>query len=146
MICFGSAGQRFGLPLVSVHRVVHAVSLTVLPGAPHSIRGIFSFHGTLIPVGDLRRRLGLPEREIDPADCIILAHTPRRLLGVLSEGGVEVVKGGDEPIVPVASIAPADDSIRGVMRLESGLLLIQDLARFLSLDEERQLDRALADG
>lgn len=143
MLGFRIANQWFGVALSLVECVVGAVALTELPGAPRSIRGILNLHGTLIPVGDLRRRLALPDREIDPGDCIVLARTPRRMIGLLTEGDVEILERGDEGVVPVESLVRADDSIRGVLRLESGLLFIHDVARFLSLDEERELDRAL---
>ncbi len=46
-------------------------------------------------------------------------------------------------MVGAAQIVPGLEHIRGVVQLPDGLVLIHDLERFLSLDEERALDEAL---
>jgi len=143
LLVFPLCGERYGLPLELVERVVRAVMLTPLPGAPAAIRGVFSLHGAIVPVGDLRRRLGLPERDIALEDQIVVARRARRLLGVLAEGDSEVLDCPQEDIVDAAEIVRSSGTVSGVARLKSGLILIQDLARLLSLEEERALEEAL---
>ncbi len=45
--------------------------------------------------------------------------------------------------IPATNIAPGLEHVQGVLPLEDGLVLINDLERFLSLDEVRTLDEAL---
>jgi len=146
LLAFRLGEQRFALEFAAVERVVRAVELTPLPGAPATIRGVFSLHGRIVPVGDLRRRLGLGEREIALADQIVIARTPRRVLGVLTEGDTEIATCAPEDIVRTEAVVQGAEAIAGIARLESGLILIHDLARFLSLEEERALEEALANG
>lgn len=143
LLAFRLDGQRYALPFASIERVVPAVALTPLPGAPATIRGVFSLHGAIVPVGDLRRRLGLAEREIALEDQIVVARSPTRVLGVLTEGASEVLECAEEDIVGTGEMVEAAGTVTGIARLESGLILIHDLARFLSLGEERALDEAM---
>jgi len=46
-------------------------------------------------------------------------------------------------VVAAAGIHPGLEQIQGVIKLDDGLALIHDLERFLSLDEERDLEDAL---
>jgi len=81
MVAFRLSSERYAIELQAVERVVRAVALTPLPGAPRAIRGVFSLQGRIVPVGDLRLRLGLPEREVAIEDQIVIACSPSRVLG-----------------------------------------------------------------
>jgi chemotaxis signal transduction protein len=143
LLQFSLEGQRHALRLDEVERVIHAVGLRPLPGSPPCIRGIFSLHGRIVPVADPRRRLGLPDREIALEDRIIIARAPARLLGLLVHGDVEVIPCDPCDIVAAASVIEGVDLIEGVGRLPDGLVLIQSLTKFLSLEEERRLAEAI---
>ena len=72
--------QRYALPLTAVERVLPAAELTPLPDAPEVITGILNFQGRIVPVVDLRGRLGQLQRELALADQIVLARSARRVL------------------------------------------------------------------
>jgi purine-binding chemotaxis protein CheW len=66
---------RYALSLEVVERVVPALELTPLPTAPDIVQGVFNLHGRIVPVMNLRRRFGLPERAIELSDHLIVAQT-----------------------------------------------------------------------
>jgi len=106
------------------------VALTPLPGAPRAIRGVFQPAGTDRTVGDLRLRLGLPEREVAIEDQIVLACSPSRVLGVLTRERLEVLSCPPDFIERSEHVLQGAEAIAGIGRLPSGLILIHDLARF----------------
>jgi purine-binding chemotaxis protein CheW len=136
--------RRLGLSLCSVERVLRAVAVTPLPNAPTVVRGVIDVHGEIIPVVDLHVRFGLPARDIALDDHLLIARTRMRKVALLVEqiAGVVELDAGD--IVATESVAPGTEHFRAVARLPDGIVLIQDLDAFLSLDEERVLDDALA--
>ena len=143
LLQFSLGGEWHALPIDSVDRIVRAVELRPLPGAPAVIRGLFSLHGRLVPVADARRRLGLPERAVALEDRIIVARTPARPLGLLVEAELAVVDCAGRDIVEAEAVLCGTELVQGVVRLPDGLVLIHSLARFLSLDEERSLAEAM---
>ena len=143
LLQFDIEGDRHAIALDSVERVIRTVALRPLPGSPAVIRGIFSLHGRLVAVADPRRRLGLPDREIALEDRIIIARAPTRLLGLLVHGDLEVLACDQASIVAAESVLSGVELVEGVGRLPDGLVLIQNLAKFLSLDEERRLAEAI---
>lgn len=64
--------QLFAIPVAMVERVVRAVRVTVLPEAPPLILGIINAWAQMVPVFDLRRRLGVAARPLLAADRMIL--------------------------------------------------------------------------
>jgi purine-binding chemotaxis protein CheW len=143
LVVFGVDAQRYALPLASVERIVRAAEATLLPGAPAIMLGAINVAGRVLPVLNLRRRFGLPEREIDPADQFLIAHTTRRTVVLVVDEALGMVECPATEIIRPAQIVPGLEQLQGVVRLDDGLVLIQDLEKFLSLDEARALDEAM---
>lgn len=144
LVVFGVDEQRYALPLTAVARVVRAVQVTPLPGAPASVLGVIDVAGDLLPVLNLRRRLRLPEREVAPADQFLLARTARRAVALAVDEAHGVIECGQSAVTAAARIAPGLEQIPGVVTLDDGLVLIHDLEKFLSPDEARVVDEAMA--
>jgi purine-binding chemotaxis protein CheW len=145
LLVFRIDGHRLALRLKEIDRVIRVVELIPLPGAPHVIRGAFSLHGRILPVADLRRRLGLPDREIELEDRIVVARSPSRVLGLLVAGDTDLADCTDHDITAADSVYSGTTAIDGIARLPDGLVLIHNLEGFLSSGEARQLAEALHD-
>ena len=73
LVVFFLNEQKYALYLPAVERVVSAIEVTPLPQAPDNVLGIINVMGKVIPVVNIRKRFGLPEREIDLSDQFIIA-------------------------------------------------------------------------
>jgi purine-binding chemotaxis protein CheW len=144
LVVFSLDGQRYALHLSAVEKVVRTVLVTPLPGAPLIVLGVINAHGQIIPVIDVRRRFGLSSRETTLSDSLILAHTPGRIVALGVDSMEGLLESSQRDIAPTAAILPNVPYLNGVVKLDDGLVLIHDLASFLSLDEEQVLDVALS--
>jgi purine-binding chemotaxis protein CheW len=138
-------GTLYALRLDTVERVVHAAALTPLPGAPAIVLGLIDLEGRIVPVVHIRARFRLPEREMGIDDCIIIATTGRRTLGILVDAPGEVMEVAEADIERGTGVLMGSDYIEGVVRLDIGLVLIHDLESFLSLEEEKSIAGAMAE-
>ena len=132
-------GVRIAVHLDTVERVVRMVAVTPLPSVPPIIRGLINDRGRLLPVVDPRVRFGLTAREPRLDDRLVIVRTPERCLALVASEVHGVLEVEDAEAVPVTSILPSGGSVEAVVRLPDGLLLIQDMGRFLSLEEEMAL-------
>lgn len=142
-LVFDVAGQRFALPLPNVREVLRAVAITRLPEAPAVIEGVIDVRGNLVPVMDIRARVGLPQRPLELEDRLIVVESDDRTLALRVDRvhwTIEVDRGELES---TRVLVPEAAYIAGVARLEDGLVLIHDLRRFLSPSEAAELARAL---
>lgn len=145
LVVFRLDDCRYGLGLEAVERVVHLVEVTRLPKAPQVILGVINVHGRVIPVVDLRARFGRPPRAATLTDQLIIARMPRRSVGLVADAVEGVSQYGEAQAIAATAVVPGTRYIAGVVKLGDGMVLIQDLAALLALDEERQLDEAIAD-
>ena len=59
--------------------------ITRIPEAPAHIRGVFNLRGRILPVVDLRTRLGLPAAALTPRSRLILVEAHGRVLALLCD-------------------------------------------------------------
>ena len=135
--------QRYALHLSAVDRVVRMVHITPLPRTPDIVLGVVNIQGRVIPVINLRQRFNLPKREIALTDRLVFAHTKRRAVALVADAVKEVVECSERTLIPAENILPEIGYVEGVIKFEDGLILIHNLDKFLSLEEERSLDLAL---
>ena len=143
LIVFTLNEQRYALYLSVVERIVRIVRVTPLPKAPEIVFGVINVEGRIIPVMDTRKRFRLPERRLDLNDRLIIARTSGRVVALIVDGVTGVLPLVENDVVGVEKILPGLEYVEGVLKLEDGLVLIHDLDKFLSLDEETTLEGAL---
>ena len=142
-VVFRVDGRRYALPLSAVELVIRAVEVTPLPGAPHPVRGMIDVRGVVVPVLDMRRQLGLPEREIDPGNHFVIARTARRAVALVIDEAEGVSEWHRSAVTACDDVDLGVPQFKGVVKLDDSLVLIHDLERFLSADEARALDAAM---
>lgn len=131
---------RLGIAADAVLEVHRMVAVTRIAGAPAVIEGLVDVRGIAVPVVDLRRRLGRPTRPPKPSDHLVELTVRRRRVALHVDRALDVT------VVAAATVdaAPAElDYAAGLVRLDDGLLVVHDLAAFLTEDEGLQLDEAL---
>lgn len=143
LVIFNLDEQSYALYLVAVKRIVRLVEITPLPKAPEIVLGILNLQGEIIPVVNIRRRFRLPERETDLNDQLIIAKTQRRTFALAADSVSGVIERPEEDLIAAEKIIPGMEYVEGVIKLEEGIILIHNLDKFLSLDEEKALKEAM---
>ena len=146
LVLFMVDGQTYALHLEAVDRVLRMVEVTPLPGAPEVVEGVINIQGEVVPIVSIRRRLGLTHRGIAVSDSLILARARTRRLAIIAEFVLGVVERPADAVVSTGDLARGIRHIEGVLKTSDGLVLINDLDRFFSAEEERSLDLALERG
>jgi len=144
LIVFTLGDQRYAVSLSAVARVARMADVTALPKAPDSVLGVVNVHGRISPVIDIRQRFRLPKRDLAVTDQMLLAHTTRRSVVLVVDAVTDVLDYSERDVVSPRDVLPGIEHVAGVIRLEDGLILIHDLDKFLSIEEEIRLDKALA--
>ena len=143
LLAFTLDDWRCALELSAVERVYRAVAVTPLPDAPDIVLGVVNVRGVVLPVVDIRRRFRLPEKNLTPDNRLIIAHSTGRLVALVVDDVTGVIECAEKDITSASAIVPSMEYVEGVARLKDGMILIHDLARFLSLEEKAVLEQAL---
>src|SRR5690242_12083986 len=99
LVVFRLEAQRYALPLGVVERITRAVEVTPLPEAPDVVLGVIDVGGTVLPVLNIRRRFGLPEREIGLSDQFIISRTTERRVVLVVDDVQGVVERRSEELI-----------------------------------------------
>lgn len=147
LVVFLVGGQHLALPVAAVEEVLRLPeALTPVPRAPGFVEGVLGLRGEVLPVIDLRRRLGLDAPPRSGRERILVP----RLGGVRAGFLVDAVIGVQR--VPEACLSPAPDLARDraevvgqVAHLDGRLVLVLDADRLLDRDEAGALVDSLAE-
>lgn len=146
LLMFSLDEHRYALRLSAVQYVAHAVEITCLPCAPEIVMGVINAKGKIVPVVNVRRRFGLPERDIELSDQFVIARTSHQPVALVVDAVNDIVSFSESDVVASENIWSGLNQVAGVLKLRDGIILVHDLDRFLSSDEEQALDRALTTG
>jgi len=140
IVIFSLDEQRYGIPLGVVERVVRTVEITPLAGGPGFIHGVINVQGKILPVLDLRRRFGLPERPVELSDQLIIIRSAARSFALMTDTACEVRECTERMQTAAAEILPDLPFLAGVIKLPDGLILLQDPEILLSPGEAKTFD------
>ena len=133
LITFRLDGEEFGLPVETVREVIRVGDITRGPQSPPHIRGVTNLRGRILPVVEIRTRLGLTPLVPRFTARIIVAEVRGRVLGLLVDSVAQVQKVPADRVVgpPDEVRSTHTDYITGVVQLFDRLLILLDLARAL---------------
>lgn len=139
VLVFGVQDQLYAVPVDDVREILRAVAVTRLPRAPRAVEGVVDVRGEIVPVLDIRGRFGLPRPEIGVDEHFVLTRAGERPVLLRADRALEVRSVEVEPV----DEALEGEHLAGAARLADSLVLIYDLATFLSGSDADALDRAL---
>ena len=135
-------GEIYAVAASSVSEIVLLQPLTRIPAMPQCVRGLMNLRGTVIPIIDLARQLGVGETRIGAQTCVAVVDVPdsdglRSLMGVITDEVRDVVMldEGSIDAAPAFGARVNEAYLSGVTRLDERHVLVLDLARILSDDE-----------
>lgn len=127
----GFDGVRVAFPLQDIDRVLRAVAVAPVPGASACVLGLVNVAGEAVPTYDMRTLLGLPRRQVQPADRMVLTKGRGRF-AFMADSVLGVVDA--EAAVPSCAFSLGAAGVRGVARTAGDLVVVHDLKRFMALE------------
>lgn len=121
--------REHALPVEDVIEVVRMVAVTPLPEAPPWICGVINFRGRIIPVVDLRTRLGMPPREPDLSTPIIIVGRSEAAAGLVADGAREVLALASAAVEAPHRHSSSAPAVSGMVREGDRLILLLDTQR-----------------
>ena len=136
-VTFGLRSEVYALPVEPIREVLRVTQITRVPHAPSPIRGVTQMRGRVLPVIDLRVRLGLPEGAIDRASRILVVASRNRLIGLLVDHVDHVthldLNHAQPP--PRDVVGPQSDFVTAVYHEADRLILMLDVDRTMRIHE-----------
>lgn len=141
LVVFDVAQEQYGVEIAAVEGIIKMPPITVLPRAPLFVEGVTTLRGKVLPVIDLRRRFGLPSATLTKDARIVVVEMGGVTVGMVVDGVREVLRINDEAVEPPSPLVTtvASAFIKGLAKVEARLIILLDLGKVLSLDEQTGL-------
>jgi purine-binding chemotaxis protein CheW len=134
VVIFRLDKEEFGAPIASVQEIVRVPEeLIRVPKAPSFVEGVINLRGSVLPVIDLRLRLGLRQVERTDRQRIMVFLISDVRTGFIVDQVAEVLK------IPKAAIEPAPQLSKDQSRLLSRMANLEKQKRMVQLIDPRHL-------
>jgi len=149
LVGFVIGKELFGVSILMVQEIIRSAPITAVPNSPDFIEGIINLRGSIVPVIDLRKRLGLynDHKVTDEDIWILILNIEGRTTGFIVDSVTQVLKIDENTLEPPPDIVVArleSQYIRGVCKLDEDLLILLDFTCILMVDEFKKLKEVVA--
>ncbi|HEY3346999.1 MAG TPA: chemotaxis protein CheW [Nitrospirota bacterium] len=133
--------EEFALDIAKVREVLDYTNITKVPKMPDFLRGVINLRGNVVPVIDLRMKLGMPATSKTISTCIVIVEVKMGdeviHLGTLTDSVQEVLDMDLKQIEPPPKIGSHVNSefIHGMGKLDDRFLIILDIDKVITSDD-----------
>jgi purine-binding chemotaxis protein CheW len=127
------AGQRFGIPVLQVQDVLREQRVTRIPLASKEVAGSLNLRGRIVTAIDVRKRLGLPEKDDNiPSMSVVVEHKDELFSLIIDSVGDVISFTNEDNEKNPGTLDPIWRNIStGIFQMENELLVIMDVSRLL---------------
>jgi purine-binding chemotaxis protein CheW len=140
-LTFALGEESFALPILRVREIIGITDITPVPRMPPHVRGVLNLRGKVIPVIDLRRRMGFEPVPDHKRTCIVIVQTGSGadsiLVGAVVDRVSEVRDIPPSQIEPPPQFGATADAgcITGVGKGGKHVVMLLDTDRVAGRDE-----------
>ncbi len=148
LVTFRLGRQTYALPIEPIVQIVQMVTITSILQVNPSVEDVIDLGGARVPVVNLRRRLGLPEAEVQLHTLIVLVQDGGQIVGLMVDQVSDVLD------VEAGQIACPMDRLQeglsdvsllgGLIQSPAGAVLLLDLERLFSSEPARLVQAVAA--
>lgn len=126
--------EQYGIDIKYVDNIIHMSSITRVPKVAPYIKGVINVRGEVIPVMNIRTKMGLPEAEYTKDTRIVIVKSEQQgFVGLIVDAVREVVTLEVDNIEKMSYDKTGKDMfVTGVGKHQGGLISLLDLNEVLS--------------
>jgi purine-binding chemotaxis protein CheW len=142
LVSFNIGNEEFGVEILKVQEIIRSMQIVHVPNSPSFIDGVINLRGRVIPIVNLRVRLGINRIEHDKSTRIIVVEINNKTIGFVVDSVSEVLRISGSIMEAPPSIVSGINSeyITSIGKLDDRLLILLDLEKLFSLEESKMLE------
>ena len=131
LVGFRLDNEDYAIAITKIQEIILMKPITRIPQVPDFIEGLINLRGSVIPIINLRKRFGLPSREVDDETRTIVVNIHDKTVGCIVDAVTQVMRINRDQIQPppLSVLAVAHQYISGLARLDDRLLIILEIER-----------------
>ncbi|HUX92872.1 MAG TPA: chemotaxis protein CheW [Ignavibacteriaceae bacterium] len=141
LVSFMIQNEEFAIDILFVQEINRMLQITKVPNAPAFVSGVVNLRGRVIPVIDLRTKLGMEVKKHDKNTRIVVVEVKEKTVGFIVDAVKEVLR------IPASITEPPPELVTGINsefimavgKLEDRLITLIDIEKILSNSEAKSL-------
>lgn len=133
LITFELGDQILGADIMAIREIRAWSPATPLPNVPEHVRGVVNLRGVVLPVIDLRHRLGWGMTDTSARHVIIVMQIGEQLQGIIVDAVSDIVTVKPEEMHPVPDLgySIAASFLDGLATIDQRMIMVLSLDRLV---------------
>jgi purine-binding chemotaxis protein CheW len=129
LVGFRLDDEEYAIPITKIREIILMKPITRLPQVPPFIEGVINLRGAVIPIVNLRKRFGMPPRELGDETRTIVVTVRDQTVGCVVDAVTQVMRiAGDQIQPPPPSVlAIAHRFIAGLAKIDDRLIIVLEI-------------------
>lgn len=140
-LTFRLGAEEYGIDILRVQEIRSYEQPTRIANAPDFIKGVVNLRGVIVPIIDLRLKLGCEKSEYNEFTVVIVLNVRGRVIGAVVDSVSDVMQLGKDQIKPAPELNSSIDAsfITGIGAVKNGdaerMLILMDIEGLMSSAE-----------
>lgn len=130
--------ENYGVPIEQVKEIRSFENITKVPKAKHFVKGIMNLRGMIIPVVDVKKRLGFGEtKELNKNHRILIADVRDSVYGLIVDNVDQVMQITIKDIEPIPPDSfESHHYIKGIAKVKGKLIVLLDIIALFEFEKD----------
>ena len=130
--------EEYGVNILNVQEIKVLTDITRVPFAPDYIKGVINLRGSVLPVIDLKRRIGLEDAPYTDATRIIIMKIGEFSIGMIVDAVTEVLTISGRDINPAKDVSDSTRNrfVSSLGNIDARLIIMLNLDEIVDLPED----------
>lgn len=137
IVCFRVGNEEYGIEILKVQEILKLPIVTELPKVAEFIMGVIDLRGKILPIIDLKKRLGLELEITSKSTRAIVVNIKGKEVGLAIDSVSHVVRIDTKDIEPPPPIVKGVSGryIIGIAKVKDDFVVILDLDKIFTSEE-----------
>lgn len=128
-LCFRVSDETYGISIMEIKEIIKPRDVTEVPRAPLFVQGVISLRGTIIPIIDMRERLGLPREHATGRERVVVVKNRDEFAGLLVDEVIQVVRIPKDCFEGAPAVLDGIDRdfVSGIGRADNRLIILLNM-------------------
>ncbi len=133
-LTFRLGAEEYGIDILRVQEIRSYEQPTRIANAPAFLKGVVNLRGVIVPIVDLRLKLGCDSAEYNHFTVVIVLNVRGRVVGAVVDSVSDVLELGGEAIRPAPQLNASIDAsfITGIGSVAERMLILMDIEALMS--------------
>jgi purine-binding chemotaxis protein CheW len=144
-LTFRLGAEEYGIDILRVQEIRSYEVPTRIANAPHFLKGVVNLRGVIVPVVDLRVKLGCEKVEYNDFTVVIVLNVKGRVVGAVVDSVSDVLELPEEDLKPspeMGSTAADNAYVTGIASVGERMLILMDIQALMSSPDMGLMDGA----